>query len=124
MKLASFSSSAGASWGVVDGHEVVDVGSVLAGRLPDLLSAIRADALAEVAETVASAPRLNVSDITWLPVIPNPGKILCVGLNYETHRKETGRSEVEKPTIFARFANSQTGHLCPIPRPRVSTDLD
>ena len=55
---------------------------------------------------------------------PNPDKILCVGLNYETHRKETGRAEVEHPTIFSRYANSQTGHLHPIVRPRVSTDLD
>ena len=58
------------------------------------------------------------------PGDPNPGKILCVGLNYETHRKETGRTEVENPTIFTRFANSQTGHLRPLPRPRVSSDFD
>jgi 2-keto-4-pentenoate hydratase/2-oxohepta-3-ene-1,7-dioic acid hydratase in catechol pathway len=57
-------------------------------------------------------------------VIPNPDKILCIGLNYETHRKETGRSEVENPTVFGRFANSQTGHLANIVRPRVSKDLD
>ena len=57
-------------------------------------------------------------------MIPNPDKIFCVGLNYETHRKETGRSVVSHPTIFARFANTQTGHLQPIVRPRVSSDLD
>ncbi|MBV8914213.1 MAG: fumarylacetoacetate hydrolase family protein, partial [Acetobacteraceae bacterium] len=45
-------------------------------------------------------------------------------LNYETHRKETGRTEVENPTIFARYADSQTGHLANIVRPRVSQDLD
>ncbi|WP_306343085.1 fumarylacetoacetate hydrolase family protein, partial [Escherichia coli] len=64
------------------------------------------------------------SKVIWQPVIPNPDKILCVGLNYETHRKETGRAEVEHPTIFPRYANSQTGHLQPIVRPRVSTHLD
>ena len=63
-------------------------------------------------------------DIEWLPVIPNPDKILCVGLNYEMHRKETGRAEVDNPTIFTRFANSQTGHLTNIVRPRVSHELD
>jgi len=45
-------------------------------------------------------------------------------LNYETHRQETGRKEVGNPTIFGRFPNSQTGHLCDIVRPKVSTDLD
>jgi 2-keto-4-pentenoate hydratase/2-oxohepta-3-ene-1,7-dioic acid hydratase in catechol pathway len=124
MKLASFSSANGASWGIIDGGHAVDVGAVLGRRVPDLLSAIRVGAMAEIPQAAATAPRYELSEITWLPVIPNPGKILCVGLNYETHRKETGRTEVENPTIFARFANSQTGHLRPIPRPRVSTDLD
>ena len=124
MKLASFSSANGAGWGVIDGGHAVDIGAVLGRRVPDLLSAIRDGAMSEITQAAATAPRYELAEITWLPVIPNPGKILCVGLNYETHRKETGRTEVENPTIFARFANSQTGHLRPIPRPRVSTDLD
>jgi 2-keto-4-pentenoate hydratase/2-oxohepta-3-ene-1,7-dioic acid hydratase in catechol pathway len=80
--------------------------------------------LAGVAEAAASAVATPIADIEWLPVVPNPDKILCVGLNYEMHRQETGRSEVENPTIFARYANSQIGHLAPIVRPKVSTDLD
>ncbi len=124
MKLASFSSANGASWGIIDGGHAIDVGAVLRSRVPDLLSAIRDGKMAAITQAAATAPRYELAEITWLPVIPNPGKILCVGLNYETHRKETGRTEVENPTIFARFANSQTGHLRPIPRPRVSTDLD
>ena len=70
------------------------------------------------------APSVPLAEVEWLPVIPNPDKILCIGLNYETHRKETGRSEVEHPTIFARYANSQVGHLAPIVRPKVSVELD
>jgi 2-keto-4-pentenoate hydratase/2-oxohepta-3-ene-1,7-dioic acid hydratase in catechol pathway len=124
MKFASFSTSRGASWGIIDGQEAFDLGAVLRERFPDLLSALRAGELIQAASARTQAPRIALADLTWLPVIPNPGKILCVGLNYETHRKETGRSEVEHPTIFARFADSQTGHLRPIPRPRVSTDLD
>ncbi len=124
MKLASFRANPGPSWGVIDGGEAVDIGAVLRADLPDLLSALREAAMDRVAAAVAEAPRHALADITWLPVIPNPGKILCVGLNYETHRKETGRTEVANPTIFTRFANSQTGHLCPLPRPRVSADFD
>jgi 2-keto-4-pentenoate hydratase/2-oxohepta-3-ene-1,7-dioic acid hydratase in catechol pathway len=45
-------------------------------------------------------------------------------LNYEMHRKETGRAEVEHPTIFMRFANTQIGDGAPIVCPRVSRDLD
>jgi len=124
MKFASFRISGSVTWGIIMGEEIADLGAVLRNRLPDLKSAIAADALHEVGAQVAQAPRYPISAIEWLPVIPNPDKIICIGLNYETHRKETGRSEVEHPTIFARYANSQIGHLADIIRPRVSTDLD
>ncbi|NPV23040.1 fumarylacetoacetate hydrolase family protein [Bradyrhizobium aeschynomenes] len=124
MKFASFEINNVKSWGLVEGDEVADLGAVLRDRFPDLKSVIAADALKEVAAATSSAKRHSLSAITFLPVIPNPDKILCIGLNYETHRKETGRSEVENPTVFGRFANSQTGHLANIIRPRVSTDLD
>ena len=124
MKLATFRIAGSTTWGIIDGEEAVDVGAVLRGRLPDLKSAIAAGALPGLGAQAATAQRHPLSAIEWLPVIPNPDKILCVGLNYETHRKETGRSEVANPTIFARYANSQTGHLADITRPRVSSDLD
>ena len=124
MKFASFKINGAASWGLIDGAEAVDLGAALRGRFPDLKSAIAAGALTEAAAASAKAARHPLKNITWLPVIPNPDKILCIGLNYETHRKETGRSEVENPTVFGRFANSQTGHLANIIRPRVSKDLD
>ena len=124
MKLASFSVGSEASWGVVEGDTILDVGAILASRYPNLMALIAADGMAEVAGATASATRIPLSDIVWLPVITNPGKILCVGLNYEMHRQETGRDEVEHPTIFTRFANSQTGHLVDIERPKVSDMLD
>ncbi len=124
MKFASFKIGNTASWGLVQGDDIADLGALLAERYPDLKSAILADALGEAAEAASKARRHALKDILFLPVIPNPDKILCIGLNYEMHRKETGRSEVENPTVFGRFANSQTGHLTNIIRPRVSTDLD
>ncbi|MGY4307373.1 2-keto-4-pentenoate hydratase/2-oxohepta-3-ene-1,7-dioic acid hydratase in catechol pathway [Bradyrhizobium sp. USDA 4369] len=124
MKFASFTIHDTPSWGLVEGDEIADLGALLRDRFPDLKSAIAANALTEAAAAAAKATRHALSAITFQPVIPNPDKILCIGLNYETHRKETGRSEVENPTVFGRFANSQTGHLGNIIRPRVSTDLD
>jgi 2-keto-4-pentenoate hydratase/2-oxohepta-3-ene-1,7-dioic acid hydratase in catechol pathway len=124
MKFVSFKINGAASWGLIDGAEAVDLGAALRDRFPDLKSAIAAGALTEAAAASANAARHPLKNIIWLPVIPNPDKILCIGLNYETHRKETGRSEVENPTVFGRFANSQTGHLANIIRPRVSKDLD
>ncbi len=109
---------------MIEGDEALDIGATLGDRYPDLKSVIAADALSVVRDAAGKAKRIPTADITWLPVIPNPDKILCIGLNYEMHRKETGRAEVDNPTVFGRFANSQTGHLTNIIRPKVSTHLD
>lgn len=123
MKFASFLIDGRPSWGLIDGDTAIDLGA-LPGQAADLRAAIATGALATAAARSAAAPRHPIAAITWLPVIPNPGKILCVGLNYEDHRKETGREPSGHPTIFTRFANSQTGHLAPLIRPRLSTDFD
>ncbi|MDQ0137516.1 2-keto-4-pentenoate hydratase/2-oxohepta-3-ene-1,7-dioic acid hydratase in catechol pathway [Neorhizobium galegae] len=123
MRLSTVKIAGRTTWGVIEGETFRDAGAALAGRYVDLKAAITAN-LAGVAEAAASAPATPISEVEWLPVVPNPDKILCVGLNYEMHRKETGRTEVENPTIFSRYANSQTGHLAPIIRPKVSTHLD
>ena len=107
MRLASFQNAGVDTWGIVEGEEVLDIGSLLRARFPDLKSLISAAAYEIATEAKASAARLPLAGLHWLPVIPNPEKILCVGLNYEMHRKETGRAEVSHPTIFARFANSK-----------------
>jgi 2-keto-4-pentenoate hydratase/2-oxohepta-3-ene-1,7-dioic acid hydratase in catechol pathway len=124
MRFASFEIDNATSWGLVEDDAIADLGALLRERFPDLKSAIAAGALSDAAASAAKVRRHTLSDITWLPVIPNPDKILCIGLNYEMHRKETGRAEVENPTVFGRFANSQTGHLSDIIRPRVSAALD
>ena len=124
MKLASFRLDGRASWGIVDGDAIADVGAVLRDSLPDLKAAIAAGALSDLVSRVADAPRVPIAVLEWLPVIPNPDKILCIGLNYEQHRVETGRAEVGYPTVFGRFANSQTAHSAVIRRPKVSTKLD
>ncbi len=123
MRLSTVKIAGRATWGVIEGDSFHDVGAVLASRYPDLKAAITAG-FSGVKDAAASAAAIPLAEVEWLPVVPNPDKILCVGLNYETHRKETGRSEVENPTIFSRYANSQTGHLAPIVRPKVSTNLD
>ena len=63
------------------------------------------------------APELSSADVIFLPPIADPAKILCVGLNYAKHQAETGRPDVDHPTIFTRFADSQVGHLQPMIKP-------
>lgn len=85
---------------------------------------IAGNGFAPAARHLSASPDYSQSDITWLPVIPNPDKIVCVGLNYEEHRAETGRDKTENPALFLRVAESQVGHRQPLLRPRESTHLD
>jgi 2-keto-4-pentenoate hydratase/2-oxohepta-3-ene-1,7-dioic acid hydratase in catechol pathway len=124
MKLATFRTAKGASYGAVTDKGIVDLGRRLGNRFPDLKALIAGNGLAEAAKHLKEPQDHKVSDITWLPVIPNPDKIVCVGLNYEDHRVETGRDRTEQPALFLRVPESQVGHGQPIIRPRESTHLD
>ena len=66
----------------------------------------------------------TLDQIAFDPVIPNPGKIICVGLNYQEHRNETGMTSHPLPATFIRWADTQIGHLEPMIRPRASEQLD
>lgn len=123
MKLATVKIDNRTSWGVVQDDLFYDVGLTLKNQYDDLKAAI-AGGLTGVEQALAESASYPVALVQWLAVIPNPDKILCIGLNYEMHRQETGRAEVAHPTVFGRFANSQTGHLAPIIRPKVSIELD
>jgi 2-keto-4-pentenoate hydratase/2-oxohepta-3-ene-1,7-dioic acid hydratase in catechol pathway len=124
MRWLSFLCDGAASWGYVtrDGAGVVDVGR--RASYPDLKAAIAAGALAELAAAHGDAADLPLAGLRFLPPVPNPDKILCVGLNYKAHQEETGRGGEGFPTIFVRFANAQVGHEQPMVRPRESNTLD
>ena len=120
MAFVSFRRTDGsASYGLLEDGRVVDLGAA-PGAPSDLKAAIAAGTLASLRSEV----RHERSDVTLLPVLPNPGKILCVGHNYESHRQETGRAKVDNPSIFIRFADTLVADGQPIVRPTVSTDLD
>ena len=123
MKLASFRLQNKDTYGAVVDGGVIDLGKKL--KYPDLRSVIEAGALDEAAAAAKGAKAdAKLTDITFLPLLPNPGKIICVGLNYKTHREETGRAETENPALFVRFADSQTAHLQPLLKPKASDKLD
>jgi len=58
------------------------------------------------------------------PVIPAPGKVICVGLNYRAHIEETHREESDYPVLFTKFSSSLTGPFDPIPVPPESEAVD
>ena len=73
---------------------------------------------------MARRTHVPLASVALLPPIPNPGKIFCVGHNYESHRQETGRAKVDHPSIFTRFADTLVADGQPIVRPQASTNLD
>ena len=124
MKLVTFNQSGQQSYGFIDNDTIIDIGQTLGNTHPDLKSLISDDYSKLISSNTDTAPQVALSDVQLLPPITNPDKIICVGLNYESHRKETGRPEVEFPTLFTRFANSQIGDGEAMWRPAESTSLD
>lgn len=125
MAFISFSAEGRTSYGIARPNGVFDLGRRIGSILPDLRSLLTAQGLG----LLAPLPAPTITDyatgqFTYLPILPNPSKILCVGLNYEEHRSETGRPVAKYPTIFTRFADTLTGHNTPMLLPTNSTEFD
>jgi 2-keto-4-pentenoate hydratase/2-oxohepta-3-ene-1,7-dioic acid hydratase in catechol pathway len=125
MKLISFKHKGKNSFGAVTGDKVIDLQTAFAGRATDLKSLIAANLVAEASAFIKTAQAsIALADVEFLPVIPNPGKIVCVGLNYGEHVRETGREITESPALFLRLNESQVAHGQDIIRPPESHRLD
>jgi 2-keto-4-pentenoate hydratase/2-oxohepta-3-ene-1,7-dioic acid hydratase in catechol pathway len=125
MRIASFLIGGEPSFGLVTEDGVVDLRHRLGGRLPSLRAVLQANALAELAAHANAPPDHSLADLTWLPTLPDPGKILCVGLNYRSHVGESaGRDIPEHPRLFSRFADTLVAHSQPMVLPRASTQFD
>lgn len=125
MFLASFELDGRASWGRVEESRLSDLGSALGPGVADLKQALcRFDVLELVAAAAAVPCTVPVERVRFLPVVPQPDKIFCVGLNYRAHVIETGRETPGHPGLFTRFGISQVGHDQPLVRPLESPRFD
>jgi 2-keto-4-pentenoate hydratase/2-oxohepta-3-ene-1,7-dioic acid hydratase in catechol pathway len=99
--------------------------SLYSAQYPTLRSALVAGVLEKLGASSQGQPdTCKLAQIQYLPVITDPGKIICIGHNYEEHRVETERDKTENPTVFLRVADSQTGHLQPLLMPPESDHFD
>ena len=124
MKFVSFLQKSQAKFGISDGKNITDLTGKINGAntLKELISN---KGIEEAKQYAKKNPGdISLDKIEYLPVIPNPGKIICVGLNYSEHVKETGRTIEQNPVIFFRVPESQTAHKQPIQKPKVSESLD
>ncbi len=122
MRFLSYSRHGEASFGLAVTDGVVDLKSRLGAA--SLKALIAADGPSRAAALAGEAADHPWSAIAFAPVIPDPDKIICIGINYEEHRAETGRPAVAHPTVFTRFFNTQVGHEQPIVRPHASVTFD
>src|ERR1700738_3479618 len=112
-------------YGAVVGDGVFDLGRRLGDRYPTLRAAIAGDALGAAAVEVRSgAPDIALSQVTLLPPIPDPDKIICAGRNYRAHAAEAGGAPPENPSVFLRLRKTLVAHTKHLGRPRVSGDFD
>lgn len=101
MKLVTYRVPGGHQAGRLDGDVVTDVDATDVGAL------LQHDDWEEVAQ--ADGTQHALADLDLAPVVPAPGKVVCVGLNYRNHILEMGRDLPEHPTLFAKFADTLTG---------------
>jgi 2-keto-4-pentenoate hydratase/2-oxohepta-3-ene-1,7-dioic acid hydratase in catechol pathway len=122
MRLASVLQGKNPLWGIVSDDRLI----VLSDRWPDLQTALMETPAAIGNAGNESRRRLPLSAITaWLPPVIAPKKILCVGLNYKAHARETGGKPASlHPSMFPRFIDSFVGHKQPTISPNNSTALD
>jgi 2-keto-4-pentenoate hydratase/2-oxohepta-3-ene-1,7-dioic acid hydratase in catechol pathway len=125
MKLASYLADGVPSFGVVAGDSVVTMNDRLTQRFSSLQQAIAAGALDEMRQIAKNArPDRDFAGLHMLPVIPNPGKTLCVGINYQSHAAEQGAGGAAKPNIFTKFSDVLIGHNGTMIRPKASIEFD
>ncbi len=127
MKLTTFLKDGQPRLGIVEGEHVIDLQAALPEVPADVRVALEAgtDLMAAAAAALASrAPRLPMGDLQFAPLVPNPGKTVCLGLNYFDHAKEGGREKPDYPWFFLRATSSLIAHGDTGRVPRVSSKFD
>ncbi|MGF6528158.1 fumarylacetoacetate hydrolase family protein [Variovorax sp. PvP013] len=127
MKFTTFLQDGQPRLGLVDGAHVIDLNAADPAVPPGLRAALAAgvDLAAAAGRALASdAPRRPLAGLRLAPLVPEPGKIVCLGLNYFDHAKEGGREKPDYPWFFFRGASSLIAHGEAGIAPRVSAKFD
>lgn len=134
MRLITFDAGSGPTAGVLAGDRVLDAGLLLGEdgvtSLRELISAERIGELAERVEALGESAatgdgaEFELDRVTLLPPVPDPDKIICIGLNYRSHAEEFDLELPKAPTIFAKFRNALTGDGQDVNLPEASQKVD
>jgi acylpyruvate hydrolase len=117
MRFATIRTGSGTTAARFDGDTLTPLDA------PDVGALLAAEG-GPAAVSASSAAPVLVAEADFAPVVTNPSKIICVGLNYRTHIQETGRELPEYPTLFAKFADTLMGPYDDLAIPAVSDRVD
>jgi 2-keto-4-pentenoate hydratase/2-oxohepta-3-ene-1,7-dioic acid hydratase in catechol pathway len=126
-RIATFAVGGLPRYGAVTDRGIVDLSARWAKDFPSLREVIAGGALTRLAEDAARYPAdHSLDDITWLPPIPAPEKIICIGVNYPDRNAEykDGSDAPKYPSMFLRTPRSFVGHETPLVCPKASAQLD
>ena len=130
MRLVSYLKDGQSDTGVMSGPDsVIDVTDLMPDWPNNIVEILQLgpNALADLKKALGERKGVvatPLKNIDLLPLVPNPPKIICIGLNYADHAKEGGRDRPDHPSFFMRGATSQVAHGKPIIRPKCSSKLD
>ncbi|MGH2990903.1 MAG: fumarylacetoacetate hydrolase family protein [Solirubrobacterales bacterium] len=134
MRIVTYRSEGGDRAGVLRGDRVVDAWDALASdgegeRLDPAAPAtvralLEADLLGELNERIANPDTAALGDLTLGPPVPDPDKIVCMGLNYRSHAEEAGLELPDSPTFFAKFPNALAAPGAEVVLPAASEKVD
>lgn len=123
VKALSFEIDGRSTFGVATDDGIREASEAYRSQFADLRAVLAAGALPDLEGEQFPEP-IDASKVRFLPTIPNPDKLICVGVNYRPHAEEMGRGIPKYPVLFVRFPASQTGHGQPLIKPRVSEQFD
>ena len=125
MRLVSFRHAGALKFGAAVDGGIVDLSERTGQRWPGLRAVLATKALGELAAAAKGvAADFRIDEVELLPVIPDPEKILCIGLNYASHVGEVGRELPKVPSVFSRLHNTLVPAGGNIVRPNASTNFD
>jgi len=125
MRIVTYRSARGDRAGIQLGEGIVDAWDALGGdgsTVRELLESGRVEEARAAAES--TRPDASLSEVELLPPVPDPGKIVCIGLNYRAHAAEAGIDPPESPTFFAKFRNALAPTGATVPLPVASRKVD
>jgi 2-keto-4-pentenoate hydratase/2-oxohepta-3-ene-1,7-dioic acid hydratase in catechol pathway len=124
MRLVTYQTDSGGRAGVLTDAGVLDAGALLGMERVSVRKLIEAERIGELAERAEAADAEPIDDVELLPPVPDPDKIVCIGLNYRSHAAEAGIDPPGQPTFFAKFRNALAPPGATVPLPAASEKVD